>query len=119
MSNKLKMDKIEAIRNLAAQGWSQRRIARELDAHRSAVKRALQSVQADDGDSKRATVMTGNPAPSQSMCDPFREAIEAKLELGLDAKRIHRHSARPVLSPTDRNFSHGPLLLANFITLNS
>jgi len=90
MSNKLKMDKIEAIRNLAAQGWSQRRIARELDAHRSAVKRALQSVQAYDGDSKRATVMTGNPAPSQSMCDPFREAIEAKLELGLDAKRIHR-----------------------------
>jgi transposase len=90
MSNQLKMDKIEAIRNLAAQGWSQRRIARELGAHRSAVSRALKSEQAKEGDPKRATVTTGNQLGRQSMCDPYREAIEAKLELGLDAKRIHR-----------------------------
>jgi len=90
MSNQLKMDKIEAIRNLAAQGWSQRRIARELGAHRSAVRRALEGGQAEGEDSKRATPMTGKLPGSESKCEPLKAEIEAKLELGLDAKRIHR-----------------------------
>lgn len=88
MPNQLKMDKIEAIRNLALQGWSQRRIARELNVHRSAVKRALAKA-AQQNDPKRAISMTGNRPGRHSKCEGFRTQIESKLELGLDAKRIH------------------------------
>lgn len=84
MSNKLKMDSKQAIINLASQGWSQRRVAKELGVHRSAVRRAL----SDSDDSKRAISMTGNGPGRTSKCEPFRAAIEAKLESGLDAKRI-------------------------------
>lgn len=89
MSNQLKMDKIEAIRNLARQRWSQRRIARELGIHRSAVSRALREAEAADG-SKRAIPITGKAPGRDSKCEPFRAQIEAKLGLGLDAKRIHQ-----------------------------
>jgi len=89
MSNKLKMDKVTAIRNLASQGWPQRRIARELGIHRSAVRRAIEATQAED-DSKRAISLTGNRPGRDSKCTPLKDEIEAKLELGLDAKRIHQ-----------------------------
>ena len=85
MANELKMDQREAIRNLAKHGWSQRRIARELSVHRSAVKRAL----ADGGDSKRTISLTGKTAGRSSKCAEHRPVIEAYLEAGLDARRIH------------------------------
>ncbi|CAN0428631.1 unnamed protein product [Discosporangium mesarthrocarpum] len=89
MPNQLKMDKIEAIRNLCVQGWSQRRIARELSIHRSAVKRAIRSI-GEESDSKRTISMTGNRPGRHSKCEPLKAEIEAKLELGLDAKRIRQ-----------------------------
>jgi transposase len=41
MANILKMAKIQSIRQLYAAGWSQRRIARELEVDRSTVARYL------------------------------------------------------------------------------
>ena len=39
MANRIKMDKVHAIRMLRRQGWSQRRISRELGVHRRTVRR--------------------------------------------------------------------------------
>ena len=86
MSNELKMETKQAIASLAEQGWSQRRISKELGVHRKTVKRLLKAC----ADSKGAISMTGNGPGRASKCDPFRAAIEAKLEIGLDAKRIHQ-----------------------------
>jgi len=63
---------------------SLQRISRELVARRSAAKRAL----AENGDSNRATAVTGNATGRASKCEPYRELIEAKLEPWLDAGRI-------------------------------
>ena len=74
MSNELKMDKVQAIRNLRQQGWSHRRIARELGVHRSAVKRAI----ASDEDPKRAIAVTGDRPGPTSRCEAFRDLIVAQ-----------------------------------------
>lgn len=84
MANKLKMDTKQAIIGLVNQGWSQRRIAKELGVHRRTVTRLVKSI----GESKGAISMTGNGPGRTSKCEPFRASIEAKLESGLDAKRI-------------------------------
>lgn len=84
MANELKMDTKQAIIGLVDQGWSQRRIAKELGVHRRTVARLVKSIEA----SKGAISMTGNGAGRTSKCEPFRTEVEAKLELGLDAKRI-------------------------------
>jgi transposase len=57
MSNVLKMAKIHSIQQLYAAGWSQRRIARELEIDRGAVARYLRSSRPD---SKPAIVPTGS-----------------------------------------------------------
>lgn len=101
MSNQLKMDTVHAIYTLDAQGWSQRKIARELGIHRSTVARHLGS--------KPAKVPTGSevgsepptealaqpenrPAEprSRSECEPYRAVIEGKLQQGLSAQRIYQ-----------------------------
>jgi transposase len=85
MANELKMDTKQAITSLANQGWSQRRIAKDLGVHRRTVTRLIKSID----DSKGAISMTGNGPGRTSKCEPFRASIEAKLESGLDAKRIY------------------------------
>ena len=106
MANQLKVAKVLSIKTLHEQGWSQRRIARELGIHRGTVARYLEenaksaSAEAgpdvskpakappgskpDDGDPKPAKAPTG----SRSSCQPFLEVVCAKLELGLSAQRI-------------------------------
>ena len=84
MSNDLKMDTKQAIIGLVNQGWSKRRIAEELGIHRRTVDRVVKSA----GGSKGAISTTGKGPGRASKCEPLRAAIEAKLELGLDAKRI-------------------------------
>lgn len=54
MANQLKVAKVLSIQALHAQGWSQRRIARELGIHRETVARYLQET------SKPATAPTGS-----------------------------------------------------------
>jgi transposase len=119
MANRLKMALIETIQSLSRRGWSQRRIARELNVDRETVAKHLG---ARHDASKPATAPLGSPAegdpskpataplgsdggmdlppptvrsppsaPKQpSGCEPWRSTIEAKLELGLSAQRIYQ-----------------------------
>jgi transposase len=83
MANRLKMDIQKAIEGLKRQGWSERKIALELGIHRKTVRGYASGA-------KCTKVLTGDEGSSRSLCDGFREEIEAKLELGLDALRIHQ-----------------------------
>lgn len=113
MSNELSMAERATIAALLKQGWTKRRIARELGLHRDTVRRharalesAVQPEVATGSTAKQATpaeVATGNegvprqgkatafgPVPqlSRSSCDPYRQIIEEKISAGLTAQRI-------------------------------
>ncbi|MEQ8786543.1 MAG: IS21 family transposase [Parvibaculaceae bacterium] len=106
MANRLKVANVLSIKTLHAQGWSQRRIARELGISRGAVARQLladSQPPPESGvppDSNRAKAPPGSeaaeatpnrakaPLGSRSLCAPFREPILAKLDQGLSAQRI-------------------------------
>ena len=106
MANQLKVANVLSIKTLHDQGWSQRRIARELGVNRETVARHLKenakSIAAAAGpvDSKPAKAPPGSdpnnhdskpakaPTGSRSICQPFQETIHAKLEQGLSAQRI-------------------------------
>lgn len=108
MVNRLKVANVLSIQALHEQGWSQRRIARELGVSRGAVARHLRNgsnkAKAPIGsdDSNEAKAPTGSPisaadsngakAPtgSRSRCECFREVIIAMLDAGLSAQRIHQ-----------------------------
>jgi transposase len=134
MANQLKMALIETLLRLHAQGWSHRRIARELGIDRSAVARHIRSGQpavvatgaVDPGavivaESKPTSAPTGSadvPAESKparaptgsdpsdaasepavlaaarastvSACAVWQAVIEAQLDQGLSARRIHQ-----------------------------
>ena len=108
MANQLKVAKVLSIKTLRDQGWSQRRIARELGVHRDTVARYLKEyAKSSDSahepdDSKPAKAPPGSkslqedskpakaPPGSRSICQPFQETIEAKLEQGLSAQRIYQ-----------------------------
>jgi transposase len=117
--NRLKMAMIETILSLHRQGWSNRRIARELGIDRDAVARQVRQFEAT---SKTAKVITGSeqesheakaakviigsaesaavdgtaPAESdeagksRSQCEPWRAVIVGKIEQGLTAQRIYQ-----------------------------
>lgn len=116
MSNVLQVIHQEAIRSLFQQGWSQRRIARELGLHRGTVRGYVETLSkcttistagsAEEAGSKCATIstagtesvgllkvaaesITGKPGP-KSLCLEFADTIEAKLEAGLSAQRIYQ-----------------------------
>jgi transposase len=118
MMNRLKMAMIETILSLHRQGWSNRRIARELGIDRDAVARQIRRFQAtskaakviigseqESADPKAAKVIIGSEAEwpaggttagereagkSRSQCEPWREVIVGKIELGLTAQRIYQ-----------------------------
>ena len=117
MANQLAMDKSFAINNLRAAGYSERRIAQTLGVSRGAVRRHLREADSngtkaptgssdqtqagsdDPNGTKAPTGSSGQSADceavdanalSGSQCEPFREIILAKCELGLSAKRIHQ-----------------------------
>jgi len=83
MANRLKMAKVQSILTLHQRGWSQRRIARELGVHRETVAR---HIEATVSDSKPAKAPTG----SRSACEPWRELILEKIQVGLSAQRIYQ-----------------------------
>jgi transposase len=72
MANVLKMAKIQSIQQLHAAGWSQRRIARELEIDRGTVARYLRSAQSDPNaailpagsDGPNAATFSPSPAPA-------------------------------------------------------
>lgn len=101
MANHLKMAVIQAIMALHRRGWSNRRIARELGVHRETVARNIRVGQArskpakappgsQDVQAGQPTVQQGRSTDTGSACQPLRQVILDKLELGLSAKRIHQ-----------------------------
>jgi transposase len=113
MANVLKVHEQSSIQQLAAQGWSRRRIARTLKLDRKTVRRYLNAAAksptistpgSTDADSKSPGVSTPGISTGQqvvteavnaqagrpSLCDPHRERIELKLDSGLSAQRIYQ-----------------------------
>jgi len=120
MANLLKVHEQNAIQELAAKGWSQRRISTELKVDRKTVRRYAKegsksptiSTAGSQGptESKSPISTAGNcigpelviealdklqPRPGRpSLCDPHREVILAKMDLGLSAQRIYQDLAQ-------------------------
>lgn len=114
MSNVLKVSLQTTIYSLRDQGWSRRRIARELGVDRETMSRYLQlrakpaipipgSGAADDSkpaisitgsessdDPKPAISIAGKNAGRQSRCSPLAQVIEGKVEAGLSGQRIYQ-----------------------------
>jgi transposase len=96
--NELKVHLQQAIIGLHQQGWSKRRIARELGLDRGTVGKYLRDSKPaisltgseESSDSKPAIVLTGSPAGRQSLCEPWREQIELAVQAGLSAQRIYQ-----------------------------
>ena len=109
MANELKMAEIHAIEQLWKQGWSCRKIARELGIYRDTVRKYVQALapkpakvtpgkeaglspsralSASSDPSKPATEVTPGFSRSKSRCAPYRKVILEKLEIGLSARRI-------------------------------
>lgn len=99
----LKVNQQQNIVALRRQGWSKRRIARELGLDRATVRKYLA-----EADSKSPTPQPGsaasplaesptNPQPGSStgcgpasLCEPWREQIEEALAQGLSIQRIYQ-----------------------------
>lgn len=114
MANWLKMAMVQTIEALFRQGWSRRRIAREVGIHRETVGKYIQQLtagppkpanptlgkeadcgppgafSAEMGGPKPATEATPGTAGVPSKCETLRAAILSKLELGLSAQRIYQ-----------------------------
>ena len=100
--NQLNVSLQHSIATLAANGWSARKIARELGVHRETVGRYLRPPRPDskpaipppgsreDSDSKPAIVPAGSKAGRTSQCAPVRAVIEQGLLAGLSAQRIYQ-----------------------------
>ena len=94
--NRLTLSLQHSIVTLSQRGWSARRIARELGINRETVGKHLRAKPAmvttgspgDDPDSKPAIVTTGSER-GRSSCEPWRSVIEAAVDRGLSAVRIH------------------------------
>src|ERR1017187_2325779 len=107
MSNRLKVAMIDLVLSLHRKGWSQRRIATELEINRETVARYLKqarpapkpanappgssgcgvaanaSVQATSAASGRSRRAPGR----RSVCEPWRDIIQSKRNQGLSAQR--------------------------------
>ncbi len=91
MANFLKMEQKQTVLALLRLGWPYRRIERETGVRRETIAGYDPS-----RDSKPAKVAPGSgeqkrpkrPPGLRSLCEPFREEIEKKLQKGLQAKRI-------------------------------
>jgi transposase len=84
MANQLKMAEVQAILALVKRGWSFRRISRELGVHRETVSRYARV----EAEKSKPAISTPGSSGRGSLCEPFRDSIIAKLDLGLSAQRI-------------------------------
>jgi transposase len=109
--NELKVNQQDTIITLWRRGWSARKIAREVGYDRDTVSKYIRLEVApkpatpspgsgEPGESKPATPSPGNEADpvmaaveavraNVSLCEVWKKEIEAGLEQGLSAKRIH------------------------------
>ncbi len=98
--NQLNVSLQHSILTLAAHGWSQRRIGRELGVHRETVgkylrlaqsKPAISTLGSDADLSPKPAISTpGSPTGRQSLCQPWAAQIEAAIQVGLSAQRIYQ-----------------------------
>ena len=80
MSNIIKMEQQTAIAGLKAQGWSSRKIARELGINRRTVKRYVES---------KCTIAQTGKVGIPSLCLAYQTEIKEWYEAGLSIERIH------------------------------
>src|SRR4051794_35939025 len=98
MANQLKMATVQFILELHAQGWSGRRIARELGVDRETVSRYVaQSKPANAPMDRPGESALSNLAKSPirmagriSSCAAWREVIQSKHQQQLTARRIYQ-----------------------------
>ncbi len=102
MGNHIKVAIRHSISTLSRQGWSQRRIARELGIDRKTVGRHIS--RRPDAAPKGAISTAGNPLDSsskgaistagkwgrKSRCEPYREQIKQWFAQGLTAQRVYQ-----------------------------
>lgn len=101
--NQLKVNQQHTIVSLFEQGWSKRKIARELGMDRATVRKYLAGVSAksptpqtgsiDDNQSKSPTppqTGSGTISGPASLCDPFAEGIDQSFKDGLSVQRIYQ-----------------------------
>jgi transposase len=98
--NELNVNLQHSILALSANGWSRRRIARELGINRETVGRYLRLADPkpaistlgseSDPDSKPAISTAGSAPGRQSLCEPYAPLIEAAVAAGLSAQRIYQ-----------------------------
>ena len=98
MSNHLSMSNQQAIIGLIERGWSQHRIARELDLDRKTVRRHVRLNQAAKSPIPTAgSAEPNSPIPTagsglgrKSHCEAVAVQIQEALEMGLSAQRIYQ-----------------------------
>ena len=96
MANQLAMDKLLAIKNLAAAGYSGRRIAETLKISRKAVRRHLAADFSKDtkaptgSESSETPSETPSPTLSRSLCAAYQRPILEKAMLAANARRPKR-----------------------------
>ena len=76
------MELQQSIRTLHDQGWSQRRIARELGVHRLTVSRYIGELE--------CTISQAGKVGRQSDCEAYRDLIKKGLEQGLSSERLRQ-----------------------------
>ncbi len=93
--NQLKVNQQQTIVALHQQGWSQRRIAREFGVDRKTVRRYLAGTNGSKSPSNpRTGVLALGGSGPDSLCEPWKEVIEAALKTGLSLQRIHQDLQR-------------------------
>jgi len=82
MANITKVELQQTIHSLHSQGWSQRRIARNLGVHRLTVSRYIET--------SKCTISQTGKAGRRSDCEPYRESIQSWVNQGLSSERIRQ-----------------------------
>ena len=93
--NQLKVNRQLSILSLFEQGWSKRRIARELGVDRATIRKYLA-----DASAKSPTPQTGSSTKSgpASLCDPLSEKIQMAWQSGLSIQRVLAARVRNVVA---------------------
>ncbi len=98
--NQLKVNQQQTIVALHQQGWSKRKLARELGLDRVTVRKYLAAAAKSPAPQTGSAAAPppksppnphpGSPPDPHSQCEPWRQEIEAAWEAGLSVQRIYQ-----------------------------